>query len=224
MKTVLVTGTSRGLGKVLKETFLNNGWRVIGFSRTATPSEGNYMHILVDVADIRQVHTAFATLRKTEIKIDVVINNAAAFYMGNFADMEYIDISRVIDVNVKGTMYVTNYALTIMNDGSKIIFVNSVAGLRDIQHQSVYCASKAALKSFAGVIGQELRQRKIKVSSIHPGGIDTSLWSEHNPYPCGHVKDALDPQAVSDMIYLISAAVNNIEYKTITMFPEVEWH
>lgn len=224
MKTVLITGTSRGLGKVLKETFLKNGWRVIGFSRTELPSDEQYLHITVDIANLSQVHTAFDMLRKTGTNIDLLINNTASFYKGDFANMEYVDISQVIDVNVKGTMYVTNQALTIMDYGSKIVFINSVAGIRDIQHQGVYCASKAALRSFAGVLGQELRERKIKVSSIHPGGINTSLWNDINPYPCGAIEDALDPQTVSDMIYFISSDSGNTEYKTVTMFPEVEWH
>jgi len=224
MKTVLITGSSRGLGKALTETFLQNGWKVIGFSRTDLKSYDNYTHIVADVANIGQVHTAFDLLKKTKTKIDVLINNTAAFHIGDFADSKYFDIANVIDTNVKGTMYVTNQALTIMESGSKIVFVNSVAGLREIQHQSIYCASKAALKSFAGVLGQELKQKGIKVSSIHPGGINTTLWNENNPYPCGDVTNALDPHHLSDMIYRISSDTSNTEYKTITMFPEVEWH
>lgn len=223
MKTALITGSSRGLGKALTDTFLNNGWKVIGFSRSDVKNYDNYMHMEVDIANISQVHGAFEMFRRTDTTIDVLINNTATFHMGNFSDASYLDISNVIDTNVKGTMYVTNQALTVMNPGSKIVFVNSVAGLRDIQHQSIYCASKAALKSFAGVLGQELRERKIKVSSIHPGGINTSLWSDI-PYPCGDVADALDPLNVADTIYRVSSDTSNAEYKTITMFPEVEWH
>jgi NAD(P)-dependent dehydrogenase (short-subunit alcohol dehydrogenase family) len=224
MKTVLITGSSRGLGKIIVDLFLKNGWRVIGFSRSAVDNSENYMHTMVDISNISQVHSTFEMFRRTETKIDVLINNSAAFHMGDFIDMDYLDISQVIDTNVKGTMYVTNQALTVMGEGSKIVFVNSVAGLRDIQHQSVYCASKAALKSFAGVLGQELRQKKIKVSSIHPGGINTTLWNDRNPYPCGQATDALDPQSVANMIYHVSSDTTNTEYKTVTMFPEVEWH
>ena len=104
------------------------------------------------------------------------------------------------------------------------LFINSVAGLREIQNQSLYCASKAALKSFAGIIGQELRARKIKVSSIHPGGINTTLWNEQNPYPCGNADDALDPSIVADAVFHIAEVPHTTEIKTITMFPEVEWH
>ena len=224
MKTVLITGTSRGLGKSLKDKFLNHGWQVIGFSRTEDIPQENYLPMIVDIANLSQVHTAFDMLKRTETKIDLLINNTASFYKGDFADMQYQDISQVIDVNVKGTMYVTNQALTIMDHGSRIIFINSVAGLRDIQHQSVYCASKAALKSFAGVLGQELRSRKIKVSSIHPGGINTTLWNEQNPYPCGNADEALDPNIVADTVFHVAEVPHTTEIKTVTMFPEVEWH
>jgi NADP-dependent 3-hydroxy acid dehydrogenase YdfG len=121
-------------------------------------------------------------------------------------------------------MYVTSEALKTMTTGSRIIFINSVAGLRNIQNQSLYCASKAALTSFASTLGQELRERKIKVSSIHPGGINTTLWNEKNPYPCGNADEALDPSIVADAVFHIAEVPHTTEIKTITMFPEVEWH
>ena len=121
-------------------------------------------------------------------------------------------------------MYITHGCLPHMTEGAKIIFINSVAGLRDIQHQAIYCASKAGLRSFAGVLGQELRNRKIKVSSIHPGGINTTLWNKDNPYPCGQVSDALDPTTIAKLVYMIASDETNAEYKNMTLFPDVEWH
>jgi NADP-dependent 3-hydroxy acid dehydrogenase YdfG len=223
MKTVVITGTSRGLGLELARHFSSRGWQVIGMGRN-NPHLTNYAHYTVDIADRTQVQEAAASIRRMFGTVNVLINNAAAFDNNDFDTTDISNIDRVIDVNVKGTMYTTHCLLPLMTEGSKIIFVNSVAGVRDIQHQSIYCASKSALRSFAGVIGQELRDRRIKVSSIHPGGINTTLWNEHNPYPCGVAKDALDPQAVVDMISFIAQDQSNAEYKTITMFPEVEWH
>jgi 3-oxoacyl-[acyl-carrier protein] reductase len=110
-----------------------------------------------------------------------------------------------------------------MNINSKIIFINSVAGLGELENQSIYCASKYALTAFAGVLGKELRSRKIKVVSIHPGGINTSLWNESNPYPVGDVENAINSKQISDLILFILSN-SNIEFKTVKLFPEVEWH
>lgn len=223
MKTVAITGTSRGLGLELARHFSSKGYQVIGLGRT-NPGLTNYLHYTADISDKSQVVEAATRIKRRFGTIDILINNSAAFDRNDFDTSDIDNIDRVIDVNVKGTMYVTHQLLPLMTSGSKIVFVNSVAGIREIQHQSVYCASKAALRSFAGVLGQELRERKIKVSSIHPGGINTTLWNSNNPYPCGVATDALDPQTVVDMIYHITQDQSNTEYKTITMFPEVEWH
>ena len=224
MKTVVITGTSRGLGLSIAKKFIAAGWQVIGIGRTCPEGLENYTHYTADIANISQVHIAFDTIRKTNTPIDLLVNNSAAFHGGPFDTVDYIDICNVIDTNLKGTMYVTMEALKSMEAGSRIVFINSVAGLREIQNQSLYCASKAALKSFAGILGQELRARKIKVSSIHPGGINTTLWNEQNPYPCGKAEDALDPGIVADAVFHIAEVPHTTEIKTITMFPDVEWH
>jgi NADP-dependent 3-hydroxy acid dehydrogenase YdfG len=224
MKTVVITGTSRGLGLSIAEKFIAAGWHVIGVGRTAPEGLANYTHYTADIANMSQVYSAFDTMRKVGTSIDLLVNNSAAFHGGSFDSVDYIDICTIVDTNVKGTMYVTMEALKSMQAGSRIVFINSVAGLREIQNQSLYCASKAALRSFAGIIGQELRDRKIKVSSIHPGGINTTLWNEQNPYPCGRAEDALDPAIVADAVFHIAEVPHTTEIKTITMFPEVEWH
>ena len=224
MKTVVITGTSRGLGLAVASKFIAAGWWVIGIGRTAPSNLENYTHYTADISRSEQVRAVFDEIRQANITIDLLVNNSAAFHAGSFDTAEYTSIDDVIDTNVKGTMYVTQEAIKSMQSGSRIVFVNSVAGIREIQNQSIYCASKAALKSFAGIIGQELRSRKIKVSSIHPGGINTTLWNESNPYPCGAASDALDPGIVADAIFHIAEVPHTTEIKTITMFPDVEWH
>lgn len=224
MKTVLITGTSRGLGLSIAKKFIDSGWHVYGVGRTAPSGLTNYTHFTANIANMSEVFSVFETLRRTKTNIDLLVNNSAAFNHGPFDTMQYIDICTVIDTNIKGTMYVTNEALKSMSAGSRIVFINSVAGLRNIQNQSLYCASKAALTSFAATLGQELRERKIKVSSVHPGGINTTLWNEQNPYPGGNAEDALDPSIVADAVFHIAEVPHTTEIKTITMFPEVEWH
>lgn len=224
MKTILITGTSQGLGLTIAKKFINAGWQVFGIGRTAPQGLTNYTHFTADISNTNELISAFVQLRRTNTFIDLLVNNSAAFNHGSFDTMEHSDICTIIDTNVKGTMYVTLESLKSMSAGSRIIFINSVAGLRNIQNQSLYCASKAALTSFAATLGQELRERKIKVSSIHPGGINTTLWNTKNPYPCGSADDALDPGIVADAVFHIAEVPHTTEIKTITMFPEVEWH
>jgi 3-oxoacyl-[acyl-carrier protein] reductase len=219
MAKIVITGTSKGLGKVLAEYFLYNGHAVTGLSRSpSTIDNENYNHIIVDISKATEVEHALTQVTS----IDVLINNAAVFEMNLFEDTEHIDA--IIDTNLKGSIYTTKYSIPKMSSGSQIIFINSVAGLNDFEKQSIYCASKHGLKSFAAVLGKELKPKGIRVSSIHPGGINTTLWSNENPYPAGNVNDAIDPTTIAQTVYFVASSPKTVEFKTVTMFPTIENH
>ena len=223
MKTILITGTSSGVGATIAYDYIEKGWNVIGFARSESLfNYSNYKHYQVDISNLNMVYKAFEQIGAT--KIDILINNAAIFTMKSFSQTSFDEIGDMVDINLKGAMYVTKFALKNMEQGSRIFFINSVAGLEELENQSVYCASKHGLTGFAGVLGQELRQRGIKVTSIHPGGIDTPLWNEEIPYPCGDVSKAISPIELVKVIDFVYNSKFNIEYKTIKMFPDTEWH
>ncbi len=222
-KTVVITGSSSGLGLELARHFTNEGWRVIGLSRKpAAIDSKNYIQKIVDIKDHKSVQAAFAGLKNESI--DLLINNAATFTMAEFCDTDIDTINSIIDTNLKGALYVCKYAIDLLSKDSRIIFINSVAGLEELEKQSIYCASKYALTGFAGVLGKELRSKGIKVVSIHPGGINTPLWNPSNPYPCGDVTEAMPTQEISKLISYIVNSPANIEFKTIKLFPTLEWH
>lgn len=221
-KTVLITGTTRGLGKHIAEHFLDLNWSVIGLARSQSAiSHMNYEHFQVDIKNKVDLKNIF---NKIEKHINILVNNSSIFTMKTFENTEDDIIENIIDTNLKGNIFVTKYALKNMKMNDRIFFINSVAGLEELENQSIYCASKHAITAFAGVLGNELRQKKIKVTSIHPGGINTSLWNESNPYPCGDVALAIDPKEIARLIEFIYNASINIEYKTLKLFPTTEWH
>ena len=222
-KTILITGTTSGVGAKIAYDYIEKGWNVIGFARSESLfNYSNYKHYQVDISNLDMVYKAFEQISDT--KIDILVNNAAIFTMKSFSQTSFDEIGDMVDINLKGAMYVTKFALKNMEQGSRIFFINSVAGLEELENQSVYCASKHGLTGFAGVLGQELRQRGIKVTSIHPGGIDTPLWNEEIPYPCGDVSKAISPIELVKVIDFVYNSKFNIEYKTIKMFPDTEWH
>jgi NAD(P)-dependent dehydrogenase (short-subunit alcohol dehydrogenase family) len=199
-KTMLITGSSSGLGLALVKHFISLGWEIIGIARREI-SLPNYTHYSVDISDSEALKNTFDII-KSKHTIDVLINNAGVFAMKSLENHTEFDIDNIINTNLLGTIKVTKHALSIMKNSSKIIFINSVAGLEELDNQSIYCSSKFGLTAFAGILGKELRDRKIKVSSIHPGGINTPLW-ETNTYPLGDAKEAMDPHAVIEIIDLI---------------------
>ena len=221
-KIALITGTSSGLGETIAKHLLANDWVVIGVSRgKSTIIHSCYTHYEVDISDSQAVKNLFTNLNS--FKFDLLINNSAVFEYVSFNKTPVQTIDKIIDINLKGSMYVTKNALHLMNKNSRIIFINSVAGLEELENQSIYCESKYGLTAFAGVLGKELRNESIKVTSIHPGGINTPMWDSNKDFHDDLTK-LIDPQQIADMITFICNSQQNIEYKTIKMFPDIEWH
>jgi short-subunit dehydrogenase len=106
-----------------------------------------------------------------------------------------------------------------MNKGSDIIFINSVAGLNEMEWEAVYSASKHAITAFAGALGAELstQMNGVRVTSIHPGGIKTTMQDKHPS------KDKMmNTKEVTDtMIHVLNSKAT---YKTIKLFSDFEWH
>ena len=222
-KTILITGTTSGVGATIAYDYIEKGWNVIGLARSESIFDyPNYKHYQVDIGNPYHLSEVFFQI--DDKNIDILVNNAAVFKMKSFSQTSIDEIDDMIDINLKGAMYVTKFALQNMEKGSRIFFINSVAGLEELENQSAYCASKHGLTGFAGVLGEELRPRGIKVTSIHPGGIDTPLWSRDIPYPCGDVSKAISPMELVKVIDFVYNSQFNIEYKTIKMFPDTEWH
>ena len=218
MPTALITGTTSGLGRTLAEYLVQRKWNVIGLSRgESVINHLAYTHYKVDIKNYDEVNSIIEALPE----LDMLINNAAVFSNKRLTETSIETINDLIDTNVKGTIYVTKACINKIITGGKIIFINSVAGLNEIENQTIYCASKYAITAFAGVLGKEL-QPDIHVSSIHPGGINTPLWNNLNPYMGGDVHNLISPDEIAKLVEFIY--LGKAEYKTIKMFPSIEHH
>ena len=218
-KSAVVTGCSYGLGLEIADRLIDEGYFVYGISRSQPPQKlysypDTFQWVECDISNADEVKVAF---KHISTHIDLLVNNAGVFEYGSFNQFTTKKIDKIIDVNVKGTMYVTNSALDFMNNDSNIFFINSVAGLYEIDNEAVYSASKHAITAFAGILGKELRDRRIKVTSIHPGGLDTPMQMS-NPLK----KDLLNPKEIAELI--VNTVKSKAVYKTIKVFPESEWH
>ena len=221
-KVAVVTGCSYGLGYDIADRLIDEGYFVYGLSRTK-PSinlfafPDTFQWIECDITKSKQVEEAF---KRIGTHIDVLVNNAGVYEWGLFRDdFSFESIDRIIDLNVKGTMYVTKEALKLLNKGSDIFFINSVAGLAEMEWEAVYSASKHAITAFAGALGAELytQMDEIRVTSIHPGGMKTPMQNKHPS------KDKmLDTKDVTDT--LIHVLKSKATYKTIKLFSDSEWH
>jgi len=221
-KFAVVTGCSYGLGLDIADRLIDEGYFVCGLSRTKPPMKlfsapDTFLWMDCDISKASDVKIAFEKISRP---IDVLVNNAGVYQWGLFKnEFSFEEIDRIIDTNVKGTMYVTKEALKLMNKKSDIFFINSVAGLAEKEWEAVYSASKHAITAFAGALGAELHTQMddIRVTSIHPGGMKTPLQNEHPDK-----NKFLDTKEVTDTI--VHVLNSKATYKTIKLFSNIEWH
>ena len=232
MKTLVVTGASSGVGLEISKLFVNNGWRVIGLARNLANLESikgelgeQFIPLSADVSLYDSVKLAFDYIHTHFGLIDLLVNNAAVFIMKPFSKSTIEDIDRIIDVNLKGTLYCTLNALKLIKPNvGRIINIGSVAGEHGIRNQSIYCASKFGVDGFADALNQELLGNGISLSTICPGGINTPLWNPENPYPGGDTSQLLSAYDIAKLVEYIAAQPTNVVLKKIVAFPSNEWH
>lgn len=218
-KTHVVSGASSGVGLALVKS-LKNG-RIIGFGRRSLDeawSSGIYpLNAEYYSLDYTKGY-AFDHVNVDDI--DSITFCSAQFKMGKLADHSGEEIHNMIATNITAMIEFVKYFQPKMKRDGKIILVSSVSGLKGQKKQTVYSATKHAMQGFADSLRQEIPQR---VTTICPGGIDTPLWNESNPYP-GDKSLLLKPEQVAKTICDVIESDDNVVIKNITLHPKNEKH
>ena len=178
MKTVLITGGVRGIGKSIADAFAKKGYRVcVTYSKDeASASLAREEGLEVYKADVA-VEADVVSLFKTIGKVDILVNNAGVSLIKQIQDVEYEEFNRLMSVNVGGAFLCSREAAKGMidNQAGLIVNISSVWGEVGGSCESVYSASKAALIGFTKALAKELGWSGIRVNCISPGVIDTPM-------------------------------------------------
>lgn len=181
-KTVLITGTSSGIGKAAVLEFARQGWNVAATMRspekeTAFASLPNVRLYALDVTDNDSIQKALSAVKNDFGNLDVVVNNAGYGLDGVFEAMSDDDIKKQFDTNVFGLMRVTREAIRLMRPqgGGKIVQIASMGGRLAFPLYSIYHASKWAVEGFSESLHYELLPFNIQVKIIEPGIIQTEF-------------------------------------------------
>jgi short-subunit dehydrogenase len=232
-KVMVITGASSGVGEALSVHFTGNGYTVCAIARDREKLKAlenqcdGALHVYpCELQSVDNVKETFARILDEHGHIDVLINNAGVFELKPFREQEIETIDRIIDTNLKGSMYCTYLTIPSMiaRKEGRIINIASVAGTWGMAGQVIYCASKHGLVGFGDALARELREHGVLLVTLCPGGIDTPLWrSEDNPYP-GDVNRLMKPGELVDLIDFILGQPKGTLYKKIVFFPTNEWH
>ncbi len=179
-KIALITGGTSGIGLATAEQFVKEGAFVFitgrreGELAAALKDIGrNVTGIQGDVSNLDDLDRLFAQIKREKTKLDIVFANAGvAKYsaLGNITEELY---DSIFNINVKGLLFTVQKALPLLPDGASIILNSSIVGSKGLSSNSVYSATKAAVRSFARTWTTDLKDRKIRVNAVSPGSIDT---------------------------------------------------
>jgi NAD(P)-dependent dehydrogenase (short-subunit alcohol dehydrogenase family) len=179
-KIALITGGNSGIGLATAKQFVNEGAHVFITGRrdpelaVAVKEIGrNVTGVQGDVSNLGDLDRLFAQIKREKGKLDIVFANAG---MAKYAALgkiteELYDLT--FDINVKGLLFTVQKALPLMPDGASIILNASIVASKGLSSNSVYSATKAAVRSFARTWTTDLKARRIRVNAVSPGSTDT---------------------------------------------------
>jgi NAD(P)-dependent dehydrogenase (short-subunit alcohol dehydrogenase family) len=129
----------------------------------------------VELGNAGDIERAMAEAGGVRGRIDVMVNCAGIYREGPFAEIDDVTIDELIDTNLKGLVRATRAALRFMPSDSCVINIASMSGVRSLEAQSVYAATKAAVIHFGACLARELAPRGIRVNTVSPGPAKTPL-------------------------------------------------
>ncbi len=183
-KTAVVTGSVRGIGRVIAQSFATAGANVVisdvdqaACEKTASEIGGAAIACRADVTSADDIDQLFKTTVDKFKRIDIVVNNAGITRDGLIIRMDEKDWDTVLDINLKGAFLVTKSAARIMMKQryGRIVNISSVVGLTGNAGQANYSASKAGLIALTKTSAKELGSRGITVNAVAPGFIETEM-------------------------------------------------
>jgi len=178
MKTVLITGASRGIGLATATMLTQQGYTVFGTSRHPEASTCNDFTLLqLDVRNTESVQRCVQTVIAQTGQIDVLINNAGHSLAGAVEEASAEDAHQLFETNFFGVIRVTNAVLPHMRQAHNghIINISSLAGIIGVPYLGLYAASKHALEGYSASLRYELQAFGVHVSLVQPGDIHTDI-------------------------------------------------
>src|SRR3989441_7814225 len=184
-KIALVTGGNSGIGLATAKAFVNEGAYVFITGRREAELAVAVKEIAInvigvrgDVANLADLDRLFAQVKQEKGRLDIVFANAGVAKYATFGTITEELYDTIFDVNVKGVLFTVQKALPLLPNGASIILNASIVASKGLAANSVYSATKAAVRSFARTWTTELKERRIRVNAVSPGATDTPGLSD----------------------------------------------
>ena len=238
--TAFITGATSGIGKATAELFAKNGFRLVLCGRreerlqelqTKLGSLTEVTTLQFDVSNKEEVFKSINSLPESFKKIDVLLNNAGnAHGLSTIQEGNTDDWDAMLDINVKGLLYVSKAIIPIMteNNSGFIVNIGSIAGKEVYPNGNVYCASKHAVNALNKSMRIDLNKYNIRVSAIHPGAVETEFSDVRFKGDTEKAKSvyagykALQAEDIADIIHFVVTRPYHINIEDLVVYPTAQ--
>jgi NADP-dependent 3-hydroxy acid dehydrogenase YdfG len=238
--TAFITGATSGIGKATAELFAKNKIRLILCGRRAErlqelqkelSKQTEVTTLQFDVSKREEVTKALKSLPEKFKQVDILINNAGnAHGLSSIQEGNLDDWDAMLDINVKGLLYVSKAIIPQMIDRNNgfIVNIGSIAGKDVYPNGNVYCASKFAVNALNKSMRLDLNQHKIRVAGIHPGLVETEFSEVRFKGDQERAKNvytgykALQAEDIADIIYFVVTRPYHVNIEDLVVYPTAQ--
>ena len=228
-RVAFITGASRGVGAAVARAFHGLGARVALASRTGDDlGLDGALGLECDVTSLAACEAAVAATVERFGSLDVCVANAGVGAYGPFLEMDPADMERMLDVNLKGTLWTARAALPhlVASGTGDFVSLASVAGVRAFPNEAVYNASKFGQVGFTRALDGELREAGVRCTNICPGGIatDFAMGSGRTP-DMPELAGMMSAEDAAEFVVFAVTRPRNVRMLTTTYRPmsEASW-
>ncbi len=233
-KVALVTGASRGIGKAIAISLAGEGASVVLAARTkedlagtaeaVRKAGGEGLAVPTDLTDEDSVKKLVREVSDKKGRLDILVNNAGIVLAGRLEKTATADFDRVMAVNVRGPFILCREAMELLKKtgAGYIVNISSVVGVKGYPNQSIYTASKHALRGMSISLAGEMKAEGIRVHVICPGGVATDMVG--NVRPDIKKEDLIAPEEIAELVlYLVThkgnAVIDELHIRRATSSP-----
>jgi NADP-dependent 3-hydroxy acid dehydrogenase YdfG len=222
-RTAFITGASRGIGASVARKLSEQGVR-LGLASRSGEDLGlpDAVGVECDVTSSEQVEAAVAATVDRFGGLDILVNNAGVGAYGPYLELDPGHLEEMVDVNLKGTLYAVRSALPhlLRSDAADIVTIASVAGLRGLPNEAVYCASKFGQVGFMRALDHELREYGVRCTNVCPGGVATDFAMGRGRTPeMPELKGMMSADDVADSVFFVLSRPRHVRMLTVSFRP-----
>ena len=240
-KSAIITGASRGIGFSIAMRLAKEGFKcaIIGRERSrieqaareiSDSTDSDVLPLVADVSEWTECEKVAKSVLNVFGSIDVLVPNAGIGIIGSVEEANPLDWAKMIQINYLGTAYIIKAVLPVMKRQGEgdIIAIVSAGGTKGYPEWSGYCAAKWAVMGFMDSFAQEVMSQGIRVTTLCPGGVDTSFWDDLNKEINRTGSEGrsrlMAPADVAELVALQINLPRNVMLKSALFFPTNEWH